>query len=171
MAKQIISAALFKSIESAFTAEESVIGAAVSKTDAVIQKAVDAHLVACKVPKAEYIKGNARTNAARAEVASMFGALAEKGHFSEKTAAQYASCFWAAFSSGQPFSRTTLNKPVVKAGAKAGKVEPAGVASYDLLVRQAKALIKTARALDNDALAAALIDVMSDHVEFDGSLE
>lgn len=117
----VITTSIVQSIKSAIASE----GKAAAKTDAAIQKAVDAHIAACTVRKEEYLKGNARTNSARAEVKELFDGLFPE---QPKTSAQYQSCFWLAFTTGAVFSRSALNKKSAekKKSAKTEQAQDAG---------------------------------------------
>lgn len=167
----VINKTIIAQINKAFEAETSGIAAIVAKTDAAIQKAVDAMLVSCKVSKKEFMKGNAKTNEARAEVAGLFNGLAAAGHFSESSARQYATCFWIAFETGQPFTRTAVNK---KSAAKNGARAPSTPTTVSIgsLAAQIAKCIKMARMLesaDDDmvGLAADLLDVAENYIDYD----
>lgn len=111
--KTVITDKVRKAIAAAVAKELITSAKLAAETDALIQKAVDLHIIAADVRKAEYLKGNARSNPARAEVKEMFESLFPGN---TKTAAQYQSCFWLAFETGTPFSRSALN---TKSKAKA----------------------------------------------------
>ena len=95
---------------------DKLIAESTTKQNAEIQKLVDAHVIACNVTKAEYLKGNSKTNEARGEVKALFDTLVSKEYISKNSAQQYAQCFWIAFEKGIPFARDLVN---VKAKAKA----------------------------------------------------
>ena len=154
----VINKTIVSAISKAFDLEGKAIATSMAATDAAIQKAVDCMLVACKVSKAEYMKGNSKTNAARAEVKEMFEYLSGRGHFSPKSAQQYASCFWVAFETGAPFSRDALNK---KSAGKKGPDASGGVSNTTLdgLMKTVQKAISQARLLKEDELASDLFDV------------
>jgi hypothetical protein len=77
--------------------------------DKAIQATLDAMFIACDKPKAEFLKGNAKTNAARGQIKSMFDAIAEAGYISKSSAASYQTAFWIAFNQGIPFQRDLNN--------------------------------------------------------------
>ena len=108
------------------------------------------------------MKGNSKTNEARAEVKALFEGLAAAGHFNTKTAQQYASCFWVAFESGQPFSRDALNKKSASKGSNAGEVV---TTTFEALVRTLQKALKQARMLGQDELASDLLDCIDEHVD------
>jgi hypothetical protein len=116
-------------------------------------------------PKTEFMKGNARSNPARAQVAELFAALIEKEYIKAKSAAQYQSCFWFAFENGVPFSRSLINEKAATKKAdgaskdtatpKAGKVESTTRAELDKTLSKA---IKQARLLGLTEFAAVMVD-------------
>ena len=158
----VIGKSIVANIFKAFQSEAAGVVKLQAKTDAAIQAAVDAMLVECKTTKKEFLKGNSRSNKYRKEVADLFNALSEAGNFSAKSAAQYASCFWVAFESGQPFSRSALNAPNDK--ARTPHAPAVKTVSIEALAAQAQKLVAMARLLGNDALAADLVDVLIGHV-------
>ena len=141
----------------------------VQEQDKLIQQLVDAHLVACKTTKAEYMKGNSATNEARKEVKNLFEKLANDKYISQGTVKTYQGCFWIAFEKGLPFSRNLANAQSeakkkeattkIEATVKAGKVEktdmPALVLTLQKALHQCKLLNKT-------ILKGALLDVITD---------
>lgn len=116
--KSVISPELREAISNAVANEIITSAKLAEETDALLQLAVDAHIEACTVRKEEYLKGNARSNPARAEVKELFESLFPG---QTKTAEQYQSCFWLAFEHApNKFSRSALNnKSKAKAKAKA----------------------------------------------------
>ena len=133
--------------------------------DKAIQKTLDAMLIACDKPKAEFLKGNAKSNPARAQIKGMFDALVEKEYISKSTGATYGTCFWTAFETGVPFSRTLAKDAsdakkadgASKATAtpKAGKVESTTREALDKTLSKA---IKQARLLGLTEFAACILD-------------
>jgi len=159
----VINKTIVSAISKAFDLEGKAIATSMAATDAAIQKAVDCMLVACKVSKAEYMKGNSKSNAARAEVKEMFEYLSGRGHFSPKSAQQYASCFWLAFETGQQFSRTAVNKKSAeKKGADAGRVT---TTTFDQLVKTLQKALMQARLLGQDELASDMLDCINEHID------
>ena len=159
----VINKTIINAIDKAFGTEANAIGKVQTATDATIQKAVDCMLVACKVSKAEFMKGNSKSNAARAEVKEMFEYLSGRGHFSPKSAQQYASCFWLAFETGQQFSRAAVNKKSAeKKGSDAGRIS---TTTFDQLVKTLQKALMQARLLGQDELASDLLDCINEHVD------
>jgi hypothetical protein len=52
--------------------------------DKAINVARDAMIIACDKPKAEFLKGNAKTNPARGQIKAMFDAICEAGYIDPK---------------------------------------------------------------------------------------
>jgi hypothetical protein len=137
----------------------------VAMQDKAVQIVLDAMVINADKPKAEFLKGNARSNPARAQIAELFAALVEKDYIKAKSAAQYQSCFWLAFENGVPFSRSLINEKAAtkkaegasKATAtpKAGKVESTTRAELDKTLSKA---IKQARLLGLTEFAACVLD-------------
>ena len=136
----------------------------ISKQNAEIQKLVDAHVIACNTTKAEYLKGNSKTNEARGEVKALFDSLVSKEYISKNSAQQYAQCFWIAFETNVPFSRDLANKKAeakaeanvkAEATAKAGKVE---VTDMPALIATLQKALHQCTLLNQSMLKASLID-------------
>jgi len=120
-AGKFVKGATIKAIREAYGAESGSMKA----TDASIQRAVDdvkASIDASKVTMAVALKGNAKTNPVRAEVAAMFATVFD--HLSESAQRNYCTSFFLALEFGRPFMRNDFinNKKVRdEARAKAGK--------------------------------------------------
>jgi len=133
--------------------------------DKAVQLVLDTMIVNADKPKAEFLKGNSRSNPARAQVAELFAALVEKEYIKAKSAAQYQTCFWLAFENGVPFSRNLVNEKAATkkadgaakstAAPKAGKVESTTREALDKTLSKA---IKQARLLGLTEFAACLLD-------------
>jgi hypothetical protein len=143
---------------------DKLIAESVSKQNAEIQKLVDAHVLACATTKAEYLKGNSKTNEARGEVKALFDSLVSKEYISKNSAQQYAQCFWIAFETNVPFSRDLANKKAeakaeantkAEATAKAGKVE---VTDMPALIATLQKALHQCSLLNQSMLKASLID-------------
>ena len=141
----------------------------ITKQNAEIQKLVDAHVLACSTTKAEYLKGNSKTNEARGEVKALFDTLVSKEYISKNSAQQYAQCFWIAFETNVPFSRDLVNKKAeakaeantkAEATAKAGKVEVTDMPALTLTLQKA---LHQCTLLNQTLLKGALLDAI---VEF-----
>ena len=168
----IISQAIVDATIKAFDKSQTVIQTAARKAteteDKAIQQTLDAMLLACDKPKAEFLKGNSASNPARGQIKAMFDALAEKQYISKATASVYQTCFWMAFEQGVPFSRTLAKdaKPKDKADKPAapqsGKVVNTTRAELDKTL--SKALIQ-ARALLMADFAADLLDICLERLD------
>ena len=148
---------------------DKLIAESTTKQNQEIQKLVDAHFLACSTTKAEYMKGNSKTNEARGEVKALFDTLVSKEYISKNSAQQYAQCFWIAFETGVPFSRDLANKKAeanaeantkAEATAKAGKVEVTDMPALVLTLQKA---LHQCTLLNQTLLKGALLDAI---VEF-----
>jgi hypothetical protein len=148
---------------------DKLIADSITKQNAEIQKLVDAHVLACATTKAEYLKGNSKTNEARGEVKALFDSLVSKEYISKNSAQQYAQCFWIAFETNVPFSRDLANKKAeakaeantkAEATAKAGKVEVTDMPALTLTLQKA---LHQCTLLNQTLLKGALLDAI---VEF-----
>jgi hypothetical protein len=129
--------------------------------DKAIQVAIDAFTIACDKPKAEFLKGNAKTNDARGQVKAMFDALVEAGHIQKSAGANYQTSFWIAFTEAVPFQRDLFksHKPASEPKAakpKAGKIESTDRKALDATLSKA---IKQARLLGLTEFAADIVDL------------
>jgi hypothetical protein len=125
--------------------------------DKAIQAVLDAMLLACDKPKAEFMKGNSVKNLARGEVKEMFDAIISPT-CSKASAAQYQTAFWIAFEKGIPFQRDLVNK---KSDAKKDATPKAGPVISTTRESLDKTLSKAlgqARALGLTEFAATMLD-------------
>lgn len=156
------------SIINAAGKEQAGVAALVAATDSCIQKAIDVLIVKAKTNKAEFMKGNARTNEARREVGELFSKLAPVAGWQESAVRNYQTSFWIAFKDGVPFQRDLYNgRNKEERGTKArnsGKVE---TTDYDALVKTIQKAIKQAALLENEALADDLLKVGKKHIDAD----
>jgi hypothetical protein len=128
---------------------------------------LDAMVIACDKPKALFLKGNAATNPARAQVKGLFDKAVEAGYLTKATAASYQTAFWIAFETGQPWSADLNNKKTAdkqaaetKGETKAsGKVETTDVPALHKTLSKALA---QARLLNQSIFAADLVDLIQD---------
>jgi hypothetical protein len=163
----VVSPAFGAAVIKSFEGEAKAVAKARSAQDAAIQKLQDAMFVACDKPKAEFLKGNAATNAARYQVKAVFDAICEKGFISKSTAASYQSAFWIAFEQGIPFQRDLNNKKdKPEGGTEGGKKPPK---NGDVVQTDIPALHKTlskalaqARLLNQSLFVADLTDLIVD---------
>lgn len=155
----IVSKTLVSSVFKAFEGEAKAVAKARTEQDKAIQAVLDAMLIACDKPKELFMKGNAKTNEARAEVKAIFDGLVEKKHISKSSGVSYACAFWIAFETGVPFQRDLNNKaddtPKAKAEPKAGKVTSTSRTDLDKTLSKALA---QARMLGLTEFAADLLD-------------
>lgn len=165
----VINSSIINAVIKSFEGEAKAIAKARAQQDKAIQAALDAMSIACDKPKAEFLKGNAKTNEARAQIKSMFDAIAEAGYISKSSAASYQSAFWIAFEQGIEFSRDLNNK---KDKGEAGEAKPSAKASgavqstsrTDLDKTLTKALAQ-ARLLGLTDFAADLLDMCIDRLD------
>ena len=164
----VINASLVSAVIKSFEGEAKAIAKARAVQDKAIQAALDAMFVACDKPKAEFLKGNAKTNPARGQIKAMFDAICEAGFVSKSSAASYQSAFWIAFEQGIPFQRDLNNKKdkpegEAKTSAKAsGAVQSTSRADLDKTLSKAMA---QARLLGLLEFAADLVDLCADSLD------
>jgi hypothetical protein len=162
--KSIVSA-----IFTSFEGEAKAIAKARVNQDKAINVALDAMVIACDKPKAEFMKGNSKTNEARAEVKAIFDGLVEKGLISKASGAQYQSAFWIAFETGVSFQRDLVNK---KSAEKTETAKSANQKAGPVISTTREALDKTlskalaqARALNLDIFAGEMLDLCLDSLD------
>ena len=163
----IINPSLVSNVIKSFEGEAKAIAKARTTQDKSIQAVLDAMRIASPLPKAEFMKGNAKTNEARALIKSMFDAIADKGFISKASAASYQSAFWIAFERGVEFKRDLNNnkaKPETSGTSEAkpttsGKVETTDIPALHKTLSKALA---QARILNQSLFAADLVDLIVD---------
>jgi hypothetical protein len=138
--------ATFKATDAKLTKVMAAISGDRSKA---VNQVLDAMWVACDQPKEIFMKGNAATNAARAQVKNMFDAIVEAGHLESNTAKSYQTCFWIAFKEGVAWSPDLANK---KSAAKSDS----GTDSADSAIPKAGAATQTNRAELDKTISKAL---------------
>lgn len=164
----VINQSLIAAVVKSFEGEAKALAKARAGQDKAIQGALDAMLIACDKPKAEWLKGNAKTNPARAQIKALFDCLAEKNFISKSSAASYQSAFWIAFEQGIQFQRDLNNKKdkaegETKASAKAsGAVQSTSRTDLDKTLSKAMA---QARLLGLTEFAAELVDLCIDRLD------
>ena len=164
----VINQSLVAAVVRSFEGEAKAIAKARAGQDKAIQAALDAMFIACDQPKAEFLKGNAKTNPARGQIKAMFDAIVEKGFISKSSGASYQSAFWIAFEQGVEFQRDLNNKKdkpegEAKTSAKAsGAVQ--STSRKDLDKTLSKALAQ-ARLLGLLNFAAELVDLCQDRLD------
>ena len=166
----VINASIVNAVIKSFEGEAKAIAKARAQQDKAIQGALDAMFIACDKPKAEFLKGNAKTNDARGQIKAMFDAIVEKGFISKSSGASYQSAFWIAFEQGIEFSRDLNNKKSeakqegeAKASTKAsGAVQSTSRADLDKTLSKAMAQARLLGLLD---FAADLVDLCQDRLD------
>lgn len=155
----IVSKNLTSKVIKLFQGEGDTIAKIRVDQDKAINAVLDAMTLACDKPKAEFMKGNAKTNDARREVKEMFDAIVSPT-CSKSSAASYQSAFWIAFEQGIPFQRD-LNNKKENAGTKTSEPKSGKVTSTsrtDLDKTISKALAQ-ARMLGLTEFAADMLDL------------
>ena len=165
----VINQSIVAAVVKSFEGEAKAVAKARAAQDKAIQTALDAMFIACDKPKAEFLKGNAKTNPARGQIKAMFDAIAEAGFISKSSAASYQSAFWIAFEDGVLFQRDLNNKKDKPEGseAKANPKASGGVQSTsrkDLDKTLSKAMAQ-ARLLGLTEFAAELVDLCIDRLD------
>lgn len=157
---KFVSNQVFAAVSRAFANGKKAEANARAKEDQAIQLMLDGMMVACDKPKKEFLKGNAKTNAARAEVKAVFDSIVEAGNLAKASAATYQSCFWIAFETGVPFSRDLANKKSQESKTtsktKSGGIESTDRAALDKTICKA---LKQARLLGLTEFAAEMLDL------------
>jgi hypothetical protein len=154
----IVSKNLTSKVIKLFQGEGETLAKLRTTQDQAINAVLDAMTIACDKPKAEFMKGNAKTNDARREVKEMFDAIVSPT-CSKASAAQYQSAFWIAFETGVAFQRDLVNKKSEAkndATPKAGKVTSTSRTDLDKTLSKALA---QARMLGLTEFAATMLDL------------
>lgn len=132
-----------------------------------VNKLLDAMVIACDKPKAEFLKGNAKTNDARGQIKAFFDRIVKEGALEKSTAASYQSGFWIAFQTGVEWSADLNNKKT--ADKQAGEAKTSTKASGAVQSTSRKDLDKTlskalaqARLLGLTEFAADVLDLCVD---------
>jgi hypothetical protein len=165
----VLNRSIVSKIFTAFKGESVAVAKSRATQDAEIQKAVDAMVLACDTTKSEFLKGNAKTNANRAEVKALFLGLAEAKYISKATATNYQTSFWVAFEQNVPFQRdlfATANTKKTegtsgaskKSGAVKSTTREALDQSINKVIEQANLLGLKGFALDLTDLAIEQLD-------------
>lgn len=163
----VINTTLTNAVVTAFTGKVAALNIL---QDKAIQKVGDAMRVACDVPVADFMKGNAKTNPARAQIAAMFTEIVTAGGLSKSAANNYATSFWIAFEQNVPFQRTLYEAGRKEKAAtdkapdtkKAGAVKTTDRAALDATLCKA---LQQARLLGLTEFAAEILDVCLESLE------
>jgi hypothetical protein len=165
----VISMNILSAVLKSFHGEAQAIAKARVTQDKAIQTALDAMILACDKPKPLFLKGNAASNPARAQIKFMFDQIAAEGFISKSSAASYQSAFWIAFEQGIPFQRDLNNKPkgdgAPEGGTEGGKKPTSGPVEKTDVPALHKTLSKAlaqARILNQTIFAADLVDLITD---------
>jgi hypothetical protein len=167
----IVSGAL-KAFKDSHGKLNKVMASIASDRSKAVNQVLDAMVIACDKPKAEFMKGNAATNAARFQVKAMFDAIVEAGHLESATGKSYQTAFWIAFQTGVAWSSDLNNKKTAdkqadkqasEASPKAsGAVQSTSRADLDKTLSKAMA---QARLLGLTEFAAELVDLCIDRLD------
>jgi hypothetical protein len=162
----VISPKLTSTVVSLFKSEETKLATIRTNQDKAIQAALDAMLIACDKPKALFLKGNAKTNAARGQIGKMFDDIVT-ANLTQGTANSYKSAFWIAFEKGIPFQRDLNNKKStgndnVGTGADKPKSGPIEKTDVPALHKTLSKALAQARILNQTIFAADLVDLITD---------
>lgn len=164
----VINTTLTNAVVTAFTGKVAALNIL---QDKAIQKVGDAMRLACSVPVAEFLKGNAKTNPARAQIAAMFTEIVTAGGLSKSAANNYATSFWIAFETNVPFQRTLYESGRKEKAAtdtkatdtkKAGSVKTTDRAALDATICKA---LQQSRLLGLTEFAAEILDVCLESLE------
>lgn len=163
----VINTTLTNAVVTAFTGKVAALNIL---QDKAIQKVGDAMRLACSVPVAEFLKGNAKTNPARAQIAAMFTEIVTAGGLSKSAANNYATSFWIAFETNVPFQRTLYEAGRKEKAAtdkapdtkKAGAVKTTDRAALDATICKA---LQQARLLGLTEFAAEILDICLESLE------
>ena len=137
-------------IETAAANEQSGVAALVAATDAAIQKPLDILLTTCKVSKAEFMKGNARTNDARKEVGALFEHVGKLAGWQESAVRNYQTSFWIAFRDGVPFDRNLFKGGKSGSAGKGAQHDKGSTVNEDTVVADLVRLANHLYALDQE---------------------
>ena len=156
----IVSKSIVSTIFKAFEGEAKAVQKARVVQDEAIQQALDVMILVCDKPKSEFMRGNAKTNPARAEIKGIFDGLVEKGYIAQASANNYNTSFWIAFETAVPFQRDLVNqkseaKTKKESTTKAGAVTSTSRTDLDKTLSKALA---QARMLGLTEFAATMLD-------------
>ena len=165
MTVRIITAALTNAINSAFKGEAQAITLARIKQDKAIQQALDAMTIACTGSKADFMKGNSKSNDARGEVKAVFDSLVEAKHLAKSSAAMYQSSFWMAFENGIPFKRDLATKPKGPTLEKTAGTTKVVSVTRENLMKSITATMAMAKALGLTMFAQELQDLAVENLD------
>jgi hypothetical protein len=138
--------------------------------DKAIQAVLDAIVVNCDKPKAEFLKGNSKTNEARAQIKELFDKLVEAEFIQKSAGANYQSSFWLAFEHNVPFKRDLFKSFKKTTATKKENTPKAGkVTEYTLegaLKTLGKSLFQLRKVNQSMAVSHILDSVLEYYPEF-----
>jgi hypothetical protein len=152
--------ALFTESATAMAALDAAESNAVEVRAREITRIMDSMRLHMNVPMAQFLKGNAKTNPARADIKVLFEALTADGvlgDLSPNTASMYASNYWLCFEEGIPFDVNARNKKVATAKLKGTSTKKVDVEKYG---KELVKVLSMARMLQRSDDAAALLDMI-----------
>jgi hypothetical protein len=163
----VISMNILSAVLKSFHGEAQAIAKARVTQDKAIQTALDAMILACDKPKPLFLKGNAASNPARAQIKFMFDQIAAEGFISKSSAASYQTAFWIAFEQGIPFQRDLNNKKETPDTTGTGEAKPPknGKVESTTVPELHKTLSKAlaqARILNQSLFVSDLVDLIQD---------
>ena len=164
MAYVILSSSLVSGVVSAFKAEAGAVAMARAKQDKGIQQCLDAMTLACTGSKAEFMKGNSKSNTARAEVKALFDKLVEGKFLAKSSAAMYQSSFWMAFENGVPFKRDLASKAKPETVKTPGQSKTVSV-NRENLIKSINATVAMAKALGLTMFAQEITELAQDSID------
>ena len=128
-----------------------------------ITRIMDSMSLRRSVPMADFLKGNARTNPARADIKAFFEACTLDGLLGDLTPATarcYAGAYWICFEAGIPFSPSAANDKSKETAA--GKVKSPKGKGVDVekFGKELAKCLAMARLLQRTDDAASLLDMI-----------
>jgi len=164
MAYVILSSSLVNSVVSKFGKEQKLLVDIRADQDKGFQQCLDAMTIACTGSKAEFMKGNSKSNTARAEVKALFDKLVEGKFLAKSSAAMYQSSFWMAFENGVPFKRDLASKAKPETVKTPGQSKTVSV-TRENLVKSINATVAMAKALGLTMFAQEITELAQDSID------
>jgi len=160
-----ISSSVSSAIKSAFSGEKKAIDLARVKQDKAIQLALDAMTLACTGSKADFMKGNSKSNTALGEVKEIFDTIVKEGHLAAASANMYRTSFWMAFENGIPFKRDLATKPKGPTLEKTAGTTKVVSVTRENLMKSIAATMAMAKALGLTMFAQELQDLATENLD------
>ena len=136
---------------------------AVDTRNREITRIMDSMSMRRTVPMADFLKGNSRSNTARAEIKELFEALTADGilgEISPNTARCYAGAYWICFEAGIPFSPSAANDKSKETAAGKVKAPKGKGVDVEKFGKELAKCLAMARLLQRTDDAAALLDMI-----------